>query len=227
MTYTPGIPEYGVVRDAEEDRFFHDLFGSTHVMVILRGLDPAAAVARATDAWDHGLRAIEVTVASEGHLETLGEVVTAGHARGQLVGAGSVYRLSQVERVVRAGADFAVAPGMHADVSRACRTAALPYLPGVATPGEIALAETLGHTWLKVFPASVLGPRWISAMRGPFPWPKWVATGGITLGNAADFLRAGATAVGMGAAVEEWDAAQVLLGSQSRATPATSEGDAR
>lgn len=204
--------DYANARDAQEDQFFDSLFGATKLMVILRGTAPEDAVAIAEDAWANGVRAVEVTVAEVAHLEALRAVVAAARGRGVKVGAGSVYRVAQVEAVVAAGADFTVAPSISGDVSRACREAELPYLPGVATSTDITLAEELGHTWLKAFPASELGPRWFAAMRGPFPWPKWVATGGMGLGNASEYLAAGVHVVGMGTRIDDWSRAASLLG---------------
>jgi 2-dehydro-3-deoxyphosphogluconate aldolase/(4S)-4-hydroxy-2-oxoglutarate aldolase len=203
---------YGSPSDTGEEQFFDELFAGTRMMVILRGLDPAESVAIAEKSWDHGVRAVEVTVAEESHLASLAAVVAAGKGRDVRVGAGSIYRVGQVSRIVELGAEFTVAPSIDADVSRACRAMGLPHMPGVATASDIVLAEKLGHSWLKVFPASDLGPAWITAMSGPFPWPKWVATGGVSLENARDFLSVGVRALGMGSRIDDWTTASFLLG---------------
>jgi 2-dehydro-3-deoxyphosphogluconate aldolase/(4S)-4-hydroxy-2-oxoglutarate aldolase len=206
----------------DDDAFFAELFGATSVMVILRGLAPEAAVARAEAAWAHGVRAIEVPVVHRPDLETLVAVVEAGRSHGAVVGAGSVYRTAQVPAVLAAGAAYTVAPGLAEDVSLACREAGLPHLPGVSTPSEVTQAERLGHVWLKAFPSAELGSSWITAMQGPFPWPRWVATGGITVANASAFLQAGARAVGMGRAIDDWTAAAFLVDGGTTADPSPS-----
>ncbi len=160
-------------RDAQEERFFDDLLGATKIMVILRGFAPDAAVALAEEAWEHGVRAVEVPVAEQAHLASLRAVIKAAGNRGVKVGAGSIYRAAQVPVVAAEGVDFTVGPSIDPDVSRACREIDLPYLPGVATASDVTLAEKLGHSWLKAFPASELGTPWFEAMKGPFPWPKW------------------------------------------------------
>lgn len=200
------------LRDPREDRFFEDLFGSTRVMTIIRGLSADDAVRRAEDAWAHGVRAVEVTIAESAHVAALEAVVQAAHGRGVLVGAGSIYRTAQVALVAGLGVDFTVAPGLSAEVSRACRAAGLPHLPGVASASEVTAAESLGHTWMKAFPARELGASWFRAMDGPFPWAKWIATGGMGVGNAAEFFAAGVRAVGMGARIDDWTKAGPLLG---------------
>ncbi|CAN5366258.1 hypothetical protein BH10ACT7_BH10ACT7_30260 [soil metagenome] len=204
--------DYSNTRNAPEAQFFEDLFGPMKVMVIIRGLSPDQAVRRAEDAWDHGVTAVEVTVAEPAHLEALEAVVAAAHARSVLVGAGSIYRVAQVELVSRIGVDFTVAPGLSAEVSRACRSLNLPHMPGVATASDVTAAEALGHTWLKAFPARELGADWFTAMGGPFPWARWIATGGMNVDNSAEFLAAGVRVIGMGNAVDDWSGAGILLG---------------
>ncbi|PJJ55360.1 bifunctional 4-hydroxy-2-oxoglutarate aldolase/2-dehydro-3-deoxy-phosphogluconate aldolase [Compostimonas suwonensis] len=204
--------DYANTRDSLEDQFFENLFGPTKVMLILRGLAPDDAVRRAEDAWDHGVRAVEVTVAERSHLDALEAVVAAARGRSATVGAGSIYRVAQVPIVAELGAAFTVAPGLSADVSRACREIALPHMPGVGTASEITAAEALGHTWLKAFPSRELGTAWFQAMRGPFPWPKWITTGGMDLDNSPAFLAAGARVIGMGTRIDDWSRAGHLLG---------------
>jgi len=86
---------------------------------------------------------------------------------------------------------------------RASHAAGLPALPGVATATEAQHALGEGLTWLKAFPASVLGTGWFPAMRGPFPQARFVATGGMDSSNARAFLDAGARVVAVGSALED------------------------
>ena len=92
------------------------------------------------------------------------------------------------------------------------------HLPGVATPSEIQQALRHGATWLKAFPATVLGTGWFAAMRGPFPEVNLVATGGVSAHNAADYLAAGARAVAVGSALADetqWEALAALAASST------------
>ncbi|NEB81742.1 bifunctional 4-hydroxy-2-oxoglutarate aldolase/2-dehydro-3-deoxy-phosphogluconate aldolase, partial [Streptomyces sp. SID14478] len=93
--------------------------------------------------------------------------------------------------------------GLDAAVASASVAAGLPHLPGVATATDVQAARALGLTWLKAFPASVLGADWFRAMRGPFPEVPFVATGGMDAGNAAAYLSAGARVVAVGSALED------------------------
>ena len=186
-----------------------DVFGDSRIMAILRGLPERETVELATRAWDLGIRLVEVPVQTPDALPSLRAVVAAGRERGLPVGAGTVISLEQVREVAAAGAAFTVAPGFDPAVAGASAGVGLPHLPGVATPGEIQAALRHGLTWLKAFPASVLGTAWFTAMRGPFPQIKLVATGGLDARTAPDYLAAGARAAAVGSALA--DPAQVDL----------------
>ncbi|HEY1571707.1 MAG TPA: bifunctional 4-hydroxy-2-oxoglutarate aldolase/2-dehydro-3-deoxy-phosphogluconate aldolase [Pseudonocardiaceae bacterium] len=181
--------------------FFADLFAGRPLMAILRGFDAERTVAMAERAWELGVTAVEVTVEVPSQVESLRAVVAAGHD--QLVGAGTVYTVDQVDAVRAAGAAFTVAPGHDPVVAEHSHRAGLPHLPGVATPTELQTALRAGHTWLKLFPAGVLGTAHIEALRGPFPGVHLVATGGIDATNAQDFLAAGADVVAVGSALAD------------------------
>jgi Entner-Doudoroff aldolase len=125
------------------------------------------------------------------------------------VGAGTVVRVEQVEEARRAGAAYTVSPGLDVDVVRASLDAGLPTLPGVATASEVQAGVRLGLGWLKMFPAAALGPGWVKALRGPFPDIRFVATGGVTVESAPEFLAAGVRVVALGSALA--DPAQVEM----------------
>jgi 2-dehydro-3-deoxyphosphogluconate aldolase/(4S)-4-hydroxy-2-oxoglutarate aldolase len=97
-----------------------------------------------------------------------------------------------------AGASFLVAPHLDLEVVGWAAGRGVPMLPGAATPTEVLAAWRGGAAAVKVFPASSLGPTFLREMRGPFPDIPLQPTGGITVENAGDFVRAGAIAVGMG-----------------------------
>ncbi|MEU5088924.1 bifunctional 4-hydroxy-2-oxoglutarate aldolase/2-dehydro-3-deoxy-phosphogluconate aldolase [Streptomyces sp. NPDC021356] len=188
-------------------RLFEQAFTALPLMVILRGLGIEATVAMSRRAWDHGIPLVEVPVQDESAVAALAAAAAAGRERGAVVGAGTVTSTERLTRAVRAGAAFTVAPGFSAEVAEASVRAGLPHLPGVSTPSEIQQALACGFTWLKAFPAAELGAGWLRAMRGPFPEARLVATGGMTVADAQEFLSAGADAVSLGSALS--DPAQV------------------
>lgn len=183
--------------------FFSELFAAHPIMIILRGQQPAEAVSLANKAWDLGLTAIEVPVQIPEAVASLRAVVEAGRERGMLVGAGTVISLDQVREVSHAGAAFTVAPGLDVAVAQASTEAGMPHIPGVGSASDIQLALANGLSWVKAFPASSLGLSWFQAMRGPFPALNIVATGGVNPHNLADFLAAGASAVGLGSVLND------------------------
>lgn len=179
-----------------------ELFGGNNIMVILRGLPTVAeAVAAACRAWDAGVELVEVPIGQPDQVPQLAAVVIAGRERGKLVGAGTVITPEHVRTALVAGARYTVAPAFDPEVLHASLAVDLPHLPGVATATEVHHAHRAGCEWVKVFPASTLGPSWFDAIRGPFPHMRYLATGGVTVENAAHYLNAGASIVAFGAGV--------------------------
>ena len=191
--------------------YFTRTFAAQKVMAILRGFDPQRTVELCRIAWDAGIDAVEVPVQSETAYPSLVAAIAAARERGKAIGAGTVVAETQVERVAALGAAYTVAPGTSERVIRASAAIGLPHLPGVATASEITTVLGHGLTWVKAFPGAGLGPGWIAAQRGgPFPQVSFVATGGVDASNAAEFLAAGASVVGVGSALADPDQLRLL-----------------
>ena len=182
---------------------FGDLFHDVPLMAILRGMGVERSLSVATTAWDLGIEVVEVPVQTPTDVEALRVVAEAARERGLTVGAGTVVSLEHVRQAADAGAAFTVSPGFDVDVVRASHEAGMPALPGVSTATEVQRAMAEGLTWLKAFPASLLGTGWFPAMRGPFPQARFVATGGMDSGNARSYLDAGVRVVAVGSALED------------------------
>jgi 2-dehydro-3-deoxyphosphogluconate aldolase / (4S)-4-hydroxy-2-oxoglutarate aldolase len=120
-----------------------------------------------------------------------------------LLGAGTVLDPETCRTAILAGAEFIVSPGTNVDVIRMCKRYSKLSLPGAMTPTEVITAWEHGADFVKVFPCDVLGPAHIRALRGPFPQVRMIPTGGVTLETAAEFLKAGAAALGIGSALVE------------------------
>ncbi|SDN37470.1 2-dehydro-3-deoxygluconokinase/2-dehydro-3-deoxyphosphogluconate aldolase / (4S)-4-hydroxy-2-oxoglutarate aldolase [Cryobacterium flavum] len=179
------------------------------LMAILRGFGVARSLELARQAWDLGIDCVELPIQSSRDIDALRAVVAAGADRGKSVGAGTVVTLEHVRQAHEAGAAFTVSPGYDPVIVRASFDAGMPPLPGVATASEVQAALASGLTWLKAFPASLLGPTWFTAMAGPFPQAKFVATGGMDAANASFFLANGVRTVAVGSALG--DPAQLEL----------------
>ena len=187
------------IDNAEFDR----ILAGRPLMAIFRGLGTTRSLELARTAWDLGIDVVELPIQSDADVDALAAVVAAAREEGRLVGAGTVVSTRHVELAASAGAAFTVSPGFDADVVRASAAAGMPPLPGVATASEVQAAMALGLTWLKAFPASLLGAGWFRAMAGPFPDARFVATGGMDAANAGAFLDAGVRTVAVGSALED------------------------
>src|SRR5436190_1419172 len=110
-------------------------------------------------------------------------------------------RAATARAVIDAGARFVVGPVFRPEVIAACHERDVPAMPGCFSPTEILAAHDCGADIVKVFPATMLGPQFIKDVRAPLPQVKLMPTGGVTLDNAGDWIRAGAVAVGLGSAL--------------------------
>jgi 2-dehydro-3-deoxyphosphogluconate aldolase / (4S)-4-hydroxy-2-oxoglutarate aldolase len=182
-----------------------DIILTTKVIAVIRMPD-AAKVAQAAEAIRRGgVRAIEITMTTPGALEIIGEM--AGEKRaGVLIGAGTVLDAATAAAVIQAGADFVVSPVLNFDMIRVCRDRDTFVAPGAFTPTEILAAWAEGADVVKVFPASAAGPKYFKDLKGPFPDVRLMPTGGVSVENAAEFMRSGACCVAIGTALLDPDA---------------------
>lgn len=185
-----------MTHELPQDWFPEDFF-RIPVIAVLRGLTPHDAVKRATRAWDAGVEHVEVTIETPEAVSSLAAVASAAAERGVAVGAGTVTTTAQLDAAAAANASFTVSPGLDEGIVTESIRRSMPHLPGVATASEILRAKTQGLTWLKAFPASVLGPDWAKAMKGPFPDVHFVATGGMQVATAQTYLSSGISVVGL------------------------------
>lgn len=177
------------------------LLEDQRLMAILRGFGVDRSVELARQAWALGIDCVELPIQTNRDIDALCAVVAAGAELGKSVGAGTVVTLKHVRQARAAGAAFTVSPGYDPMIVRASFDAELPPLPGVATASEVQAALASGLTWLKAFPACVLGPTWFTTMAGPFPAAKFVATSGMDASNAEMYLASGVRTVAVGSAL--------------------------
>jgi 2-dehydro-3-deoxyphosphogluconate aldolase/(4S)-4-hydroxy-2-oxoglutarate aldolase len=182
------------------------------VVAVIRLKDPDRLRAVVDAIADGGVRALEVTMTVPGAVELIRQLSAAMPA-GFLLGAGTVVDADTAARVIDAGAQFVVSPVFRPAVIEACHERAVPAMPGCFTPTEILNAWEAGADVVKVFPATALGPGYLKDVRGPLPDVKLMPTGGVTLDNAGDWIRAGAVAVGVGTAL--LDARAIAAGEYS------------
>lgn len=162
---------------------------------------------------DGGVDTIEITFTVPGAQRIL-EKVADRLGDKILLGAGTVLDPETARTALLAGAEFIVAPNLNLDVIRLCRRYDKAVVPGALTPTEVLAAWEAGADIVKVFPSDFTGPGYLKALHGPLPQVRLMPTGGVNLQTAADFLRAGACALGVGGALVERKA--VMAGDMAR-----------
>jgi len=146
-----------------------------------------------------GIPVVEITMTVPNAIAAIREVAQQ-HAGKVLVGAGTVVTAEQAELCIRAGAEFLVSPGLSAAVLSVAHSCAKLAIPGALTPTELMNAHDHGARLVKIFPCgNVGGAKYLKSLRAPFPNALLIPTGGVNAGNAADFIAAGAFALGVGA----------------------------
>lgn len=145
-----------------------------------------------------GVTMVEVTMTVPNALTLLRELKQR-HGDRLLLGSGTVTDAAQAEATIDAGAEFVVSPSLHLDVIAKTKELGRISIPGALTPTEVITAWRAGADYIKIFPCSAMGgASYLKSLLAPFPELKLIPTGGVTLQTAADFLKAGARALGVG-----------------------------
>jgi 2-dehydro-3-deoxyphosphogluconate aldolase/(4S)-4-hydroxy-2-oxoglutarate aldolase len=174
-------------------------------VIILERVQDAVPLARAL--CDGGVRVLEVTLRTSAALACIEAIAKA--VPEAIVGAGTIRSAADARSACAAGARFAVSPGLTDAVVDACVSSALPLLPGVATPSEVMRAREMGFTFVKLFPASVVGGvAMLKALASPFADMLFCPTGGITFETAPQYLALSNVAVVGGSWLTPADAIQ-------------------
>ena len=167
--------------------FSRPAFKSRVVPVIVL-TDPAHAVPLARALLEGGIDVMEITLRSDAALASIEAVAKA--VPEMHLGAGTVTRTAEVQRVIDAGATFALSPGCTDALVEAVKAAKLPFIPGVMTPGEVMYRREQGFSLMKLFPASQAGGMgMLKAMGAPLPDVMFCPTGGVSPENLKDFLK--------------------------------------
>jgi len=180
---------------------------TTGLVAIIRAEKGEQLAAVAETLYEGGIDVVEVTFTVPGVLDIIAEVNKRLGNR-ILLGAGTVLDAESARAAMLAGAEFLVAPNVNVDVIRVARRYGKVVMPGAFTPTEVVSAWEAGADFVKIFPANVGGPGYLKALRGPLPQVRLLPTGGVNLETLPDFVRAGASAVGLGSALVERQALQ-------------------
>jgi len=165
---------------------------------VLRAPSAEIAVAAALAIEKGGVPIVEVTMTVPGAIDVIREMVKSSQGR-VLVGAGTVLDPETARACMLVGAQFVVSPSLNVKTIEVCRRYGVPVIPGALTPTGVGTAGEAGADVVKVFPCSAVGgPKYLAALKGPLPQIDLIPTGGVSLATAADFLAAGAFALGVG-----------------------------
>ena len=171
----------------------------TGIIPVIRGgtVENIIPIARALK--DGGIKVLEITVETPGALAAIEKV--AAEVSDIIVGAGTVLDKETARSVILSGAKFIFSPTINIETIKMTKRYGIVSIPGAFTPTEILTGYEHGADYIKVFPANVFGPKYIKDIHGPLPYVPLIATGGISVHNAGDFIKAGAAGVGIGSSL--------------------------
>jgi len=145
-----------------------------------------------------GINLLEVITTRKNSFEIISEL---SHMEDVIVGAGTVLNVVSAEQAYNAGAKFIVSPHTDKNIINFTKSKGLISIAGAYTSSEIVNAYNLGADYVKIFPASSGGPDYVKAIKEALPFVKILVTGGINLQNSLDFIRAGASLLGISTAL--------------------------
>lgn len=162
-----------------------------------------------------GVPILEITMTVPGAVKVI-EQLADKFGDEIVLGAGTVLDAETARACILAGATFVVSPALNLGTIELCKRYAVPICPGALTPTEVVTAWQAGADFVKVFPCSAMGgSSYIKGLKAPLPQVDLIPTGGVNLNTAADFIKAGSSALGIGAdlvdlkALREGNAAKI------------------
>ena len=168
------------------------------IVPVVRAASAAEALLAAEAVCRGGIPIVEITMTVPGAIEVIREL-TKNNSSGALIGAGTVLDEEMARRCRDAGAQFLVSPGFDRQMVEFAVREGILIMAGALTPTEVITAWKAGADFVKVFPCGqVGGAKYIKALKGPLPQIPLVPTGGVNLNTAAEFIEAGAAALGVG-----------------------------
>lgn len=145
-----------------------------------------------------GTAAIEITFTVPGAVDVIKALATRYQGGEIIIGAGTVLDAETARIAILAGAQYVVSPALDIPTVKLCHRYQIPIMPGAMTMREIIAALESGADVIKIFPGDTLGPGYVKAVKGPLPQAPIMPTGGVTLDNVGEWIKAGCVAVGVG-----------------------------
>ena len=176
------------------------------IVPVVRASSASEARIAAEAVCQGGIPIVEVTMTVPGAVDVIRELVKTSGAD-VLVGAGTVLDPEAARRCLDAGAQFLISPGLDVKTIEFALREGVLMMAGALTPTEVITAWNAGSDLVKIFPCGMVGgAKYIKALRGPLPQIPMVPTGGVNLSTAAEFIQAGAVALGVGGELVQIDA---------------------
>jgi 2-dehydro-3-deoxyphosphogluconate aldolase / (4S)-4-hydroxy-2-oxoglutarate aldolase len=169
-------------------------------IAVIRLADPDKLIKVAQSIYEGGVTGIEITMTIPDALNVI-KKAAAELGSYMNIGVGSVLDAATAQKAIDAGAKYVVSPILKKEIIDAAHKNDIPVMPGSFTPTEVQTAYELGADIIKVFPADVVGMAFFKGVLAPMPHLKLMPTGGVSLTNAGEWLKAGACAVGVGSAL--------------------------
>lgn len=171
---------------------------NNYVFAVVRGHDAQDAKNISESVFKGGIKNIEVTFTTPNAEKVIQSLAEENQDTDMLVGAGTVMDVPTARIAILNGAQFIVSPHFDKNIAEICNLHSIPYLPGCATVTEVSQALKAGVDVVKVFPGGLLGPKFIKDIHGPIPHVEVMPSGGVSVDNVDEWIKAGAWAVGVG-----------------------------
>jgi len=150
-----------------------------------------------------GIEAIEITMTVPGAVDVIKQLTDEYSKEEMLIGAGSVLDAETARACILAGAEYIVSPSLDEETIAMCNRYQKAVMPGAMSVTEVVKAMKYGADIVKIFPATLFGPKIISAIKAPLPQAPLMPTGGVSLDNVKDWIKAGSLAVGVGSSLSK------------------------
>lgn len=175
---------------------------STGVVAVVRAENTEKGLKISEACIKGGVTSIEVTYTVPGAGAIISNLSSAyQNDKNVCIGAGTVLDSETARDAILNGAKFIVSPCFDEEVAKLCNRYQVPYVPGTQTVREVKMALDYGCDVIKVFPGDILGPKFIKDVKGPLPYANLMPSGGVDLGNVADWVNAGVVAVSAGSSL--------------------------
>ncbi|WP_286906795.1 bifunctional 4-hydroxy-2-oxoglutarate aldolase/2-dehydro-3-deoxy-phosphogluconate aldolase [Clostridium sp. UBA1652] len=168
------------------------------VVAVIRAESKEEAIKIIEAVKNGGIKALEITMTVPGAVDIIKELSETYRGEDIIIGAGTVLDPETARACILAGAEFIVSPCLSIETLKMCNRYGAAVIPGIMTVTEIVEALEYGVEILKVFPGNAYGPSIISSFKAPLPQANFMPTGGVNLDNVAEWIKAGAIAVGTG-----------------------------